>query len=427
MIEPNSRFASLYPVWAGQVIRRISHEVVQIALIWYLTVQTESLTVLSFALIVAVLPHILFPPFFEYTLQKINQRRCILITYGAICLTSILMMSAFWLGKEELWMIMLMIFIRSWRTALITPALDDLLLVLAPQYSRQRVFKANLKLRRALGVAAPLLAALIIINFPIYIILGLDIGIIVITLIPLVFTRPSNRGERLHSQSIRLDKILAEISETISYVVHWRGFYILTCGITMLNFLLTPGFSLLPLHVYKYFKHGVIAFCMLESAFSAGVILGEEFLASNGGLNSIIHTILFGILGLSFGVGLMAYAGSDQYFFVLAGILIAGFMNPIANEPVFAIMHAHIYPSIQQRVASLLEGVVSSVMPLSLILVAMTAKWMNVRWWLAIGAIGCMVIAAGGFFIPDLMHIEEERTRSDLCEDKAKQNEQGGK
>ena len=84
-------------------------------------------------------------------------------------------------------------------------------------------------------------------------------------------------------------------------------------------------------------------------------------------------------------------------------------MNPMANGPIFAIMQTYVEPSMQGRVFSLLESIVSAMMPISMAIAAPVTDWIGIRGWLAFGAIGCVVIGVGGFFVPALVKIEDGR------------------
>jgi DHA3 family macrolide efflux protein-like MFS transporter len=161
--------------------------------------------------------------------------------------------------------------------------------------------------------------------------------------------------------------------------------------------------------VTGYFEKGAIELSAIESAFSAGMILGGMILSAWGGFKKNIITTLLGILGLSLGTALIALTPSNMFFLAVVGMAVTGFMQPMANGPLFAIMQAHVDPQIQGRVFSMLESMVSAMMPVSMLIAAPVAEWIGIRGWLMFGAAGCLVIGLGGFFIPSLMNIEEER------------------
>ena len=89
---------------------------------------------------------------------------------------------------------------------------------------------------------------------------------------------------------------------------------------------------------------------MIEAVFSIGMIIGGIILGAWGGFKRKVTTTLTGILGMAFGVALIAIANKDQFALALVGMAITGFMLPIANGPLVAILQAHVEPDIQGRV-----------------------------------------------------------------------------
>jgi len=104
-------------------------------------------------------------------------------------------------------------------------------------------------------------------------------------------------------------------------------------------------------------------------------------------------------------------APSNNFMLAVFGMSLAGFMNPIANGPIFAIMQTYVEPEMQGRVFSLLESMVSAMMPISMVVAAPVVEWVGIRGWLAFGAIGCFAIGLAGFFTPSLVHIEDNREK----------------
>jgi DHA3 family macrolide efflux protein-like MFS transporter len=203
-------------------------------------------------------------------------------------------------------------------------------------------------------------------------------------------------------------RIIEDVKFGFRYLVSWKGMFYLALAATLLNFLLNPGFTFTPLLVTEYFGKGAIELSAIESAFSAGMILGGMVLSTWGGFKKNIITTLLGILGLSFGTIVIALTPPHMFYLAVAGMAITGFMQPMANGPLFAIMQGHVDAEIQGRVFSMLESMVSAMMPISMLIAAPVAEWIGIRGWLMFGAAGCLVIGAGGFFIPALMNIEEK-------------------
>lgn len=64
-----------FSIWIGQMVSLVGSQIVQFALVWWLTEQTGSATVLAMATLVAMLPMIVFGPFAGALVDRCQRRR----------------------------------------------------------------------------------------------------------------------------------------------------------------------------------------------------------------------------------------------------------------------------------------------------------------------------------------------------------------
>jgi len=397
-----------FPVWIGQAFSLFGSELIQFSLIWYLTNKTGSASVLATASFVALIPRVFLAPISGALIDRWNRRKVMIFADALIALATTILAVLFWLDIIQVWHIYVILFIRALGSSFHWPAMQASTTLLVPKDQLARISGMNQTLRGALGIAAPLISALILEVLPIYLILVIDIATAAIAIFPLLFISLPEVN-RILNKKIGFGPVWEDIKAGYRFLLGWRGLLYLTLASTILNFLLNPGFTFLPLLVTEHFKKGVIELSMIESAFSAGMIIGGIVLSAWGGFKRNIFTTLTGIIGLAIGTGMIALAQSGQFYFAVAGVSLAGFMNPIANGPIFAIIQTHVEPEMQGRVFSLLESMVSAMMPVSMVVAAPVAEWIGIRGWLVFGAIGCLVIGVAGFFTPSLIHIEDGR------------------
>ncbi|MCD6577364.1 MAG: MFS transporter [Anaerolineaceae bacterium] len=398
-------------IWVGQAFSLLGSELVQFSLIWYLTKKTGSASVLATASFVALLPRVFLSPISGALVDRWNRQMVMIFADGSIAIATMVLAGVFWFEAIQIWHIYLILFIRALGSGFHWPAMQASTSLMVPKNQLTKISGMNQTLRGAMGIAAPLLAALLLEIFPIYGILFIDVITAIIAIFPLLFIlipQVNHSVEKITG----LSQIWDDIKVGYTFLVGWRGLLYLTLAATILNFLLNPGFTFTPLLVTEHFGKGVIELSMIESAFSAGMIIGGMVLSTWGGFNRNIYTSLAGIIGLAVGTGLIAIAPSDHFMLAVFGMSLAGFMNPIANGPIFAIMQTYVEPEMQGRVFSLLESMVSAMMPISMVIAAPVAEWVGIRGWLAFGAIGCFVIGLVGFFTPSLLHIEDNRKKN---------------
>jgi len=401
---------TFFSVWIGQAFSLLGSELVQFSLIWYLTEKTGSASVLAAASFVALLPRVFLSPISGALVDRWNRQKVMIFADVLIAAATMILAGIFWLEYIQVWHIYVILFIRALGSGFHWPAMQASTSLLVPKDQLARISGMNQTLRGAMGIAAPLLAALMLEIFPIYGILSIDVITAIIAISPLLIVsipKVNHTVEKIAS----LSHIWDDIKAVFKFLVGWRGLLYLTLAATFLNFLLHPGFTFTPLLVTDHFGKGVIELSMIESAFSMGMIIGSLVLSAWGGFRRNIYTVLTGIIGLALGTGLIALAPSNHFMLAIFGMSLAGFMNPIANGPIFAIMQIHVEPEMQGRVFSLLESMVSAMMPISMVVAAPVAEWVGIRGWLAFGAIGCFAIGLVGFFTPSLVHIEDNREK----------------
>ena len=401
---------TFFPVWVGQAFSLLGSELVQFSLIWYLTEKTGSASVLAIASFMALLPRVFLSPISGALVDRWNRQKVMIYADALVATATIILAGIFWLEYIQVWHIYVVLFIRALGSGFHWPAMQASTSLMVPKDQLARISGMNQTLRGAMSIVAPLLAALMLEIFPIYEILSIDVITAIIAISPLLFVLIPQVNQNVEKKA-GFSHIWDDIKVGFKFLVGWRGLLYLTLAATVLNFLLFPGFTFTPLLVTDHFGKGVIELSMIESAFGMGMIIGGLVLSTWGGFRRNIYTILTGIVGLAVGTGLIALAPSNNFMLAVFGMSLAGFMNPIANGPIFAIMQTYVEPEMQGRVFSLLESMVSAMMPISMVIAAPVAEWVGVRGWLAFGAIGCLVIGVVGFFTPSLVHIEDNREK----------------
>ena len=105
--------ASFFTIWGGQALSILGSQLVQFALIWYLTVQTGSATVLATASLVGTLPQVILGPFVGTLVDRWNRRWIMLLADGIIALATIVLAVLFALDAVAIWHIYVVMLIRS--------------------------------------------------------------------------------------------------------------------------------------------------------------------------------------------------------------------------------------------------------------------------------------------------------------------------
>jgi len=175
----------------------------------------------------------------------------------------------------------------------------------------------------------------------------------------------------------------------------------------IINFVMAPASSLMPLLVTKHFHGDALQLGTLEAAWGIGVIAGGLFLSVWGGFRRRIYTTLLGVTLMGVGIIVTGLAPSTMFWLAIAGNAIAGFMSPIANGPLFAVLQATVAPDYQGRVFTVVNSLASAMMPLSLAVAGPLADSLGIRAWYVMGGVSCVAIGLVARFIPAIVNLEQ--------------------
>jgi MFS transporter, DHA3 family, macrolide efflux protein len=397
-----------FTVWTGQAFSLFGSNLVQFALIWHITAATGSATILAIASMVGMLPQVLLGPFAGALVDRWNRRLVIMVSDAIIALFSLLLAILFYTGTAQIWQILVIMAIRSLGGAFHWPAMQASTSLMVPHSQLARIAGMNQALMGTMGIVAPPLGALLLSFMPVGGILLIDVSTAAIAIFAISLVRIPQPARLQVTAGTGLRPLIEDMKIGFRYIARWPGLLALGGLAMIINFLVTPAFSLIPILVTRHFGGEAIQLGIINSSFSVGFVIGGLALSAWGGFKKKIYTSFMGLAGMGIGIMIAGSAPSNLFYVGLAGMAIAGIMNPIANGPLFAIFQASIAPEMQGRVLSLISSTAGLISPLSLLVAGPIADALGIQTWYWIAAIACILLAGAGLFIPAIMSIEEQ-------------------
>jgi DHA3 family macrolide efflux protein-like MFS transporter len=202
-----------------------------------------------------------------------------------------------------------------------------------------------------------------------------------------------------------------DVREGLRFVYRWPGVMALLIMASVINFVLNPAFALMPILVTGHFGGGALQLGWMDSAWGIGVVLGGLILSAWGGFRRRILTTLMGLIGLGVGTLLIGLTPAALFELALASMFVAGFMNPITNGPVMAIVQAIVPPEMQGRVFTVIGSLAGAMSPLGMLIAGPVADAVGVRFWYVMGGAVCLLMGAMAFGIPAIVHLEDNHGR----------------
>lgn len=394
-----------FVIWTGQVFSLLGSQLVQFALVWHLTRTTGSATVLAFAMMMAILPQVLISPLAGALVDRWNRRVVMIVADGSIALVTLLLAVLFATGAAQIWHIYAVMFIRATGGAFHWPAMQASTTLMVPEKHLSRIAGLNQMLWGAANIIAPPLGALLIGLLPMYGVIGIDVGTALIGIVPLFFIaipQPARQAAPEGSQT----SLLADLGEGFALVRGWPGLLAVLIMAMVINLLVGPAVSLLPLLVTNHFGGGVLELAWFQSAQGIGMVAGGLALGVWGGFKRRMVTAGLGLLFMGLGFGVVGVVPPQAMGLAIGALFLAGLMSPIVNGSFMAIIQVIVPPEMQGRVITLVMAGTAAMMPLGLAVAGPVADALGVPFWFVIGGVATALMGVAGFAIPAVLHLE---------------------
>jgi len=397
-----------FSIWGGQAISLFGSQLVQFAIIWWLTQETGSATVLAIASLVGMLPEVILGPFAGTLVDRWKRKQVILAADSAIALATLGLAYLYAVNAVGVGTIYVLLLVRGIGASFHWPAMAAATSLMVPKEELTRVQGLNQMLQGILRIVAAPLGALLLSLIPIQTILMIDVGTALFAILPMaLISIPEITRKQTGMQTSAKSSFWQEFVSGLRYVGSWPGLLVLMLMAMMINFLLTPAGSLMPFLVSDYFGGGAIQLGWLESAFGFGLIAGGLVLGAWGGFKKRIRTSMLGLIGLGLGMLVLGFIPADKFWMAILSAFFAAAMLPFVDGPIHAIVQAVIEPDMQGRVFTLMGSLSAAMAPLGLIIAGPVADAIGVQSWYLIGGGSAIIMAVLGFSLPAVMNIED--------------------
>ena len=347
---------------SSQSLSLFGSMLVQYAIIWYVTLITQSGVILTISTISAFLPQIIISLFAGVWADR-YPRKLLIISADVLIAVSTLILALFFLfGYKELWLIFLVSGIRAVGAGIQMPAVNALLPQIVPTEKLIRVNSINGTIQPFIMIAAPVVSGALLSLSSLESIFFIDVvtAILAVSLL-LVLKVPAHQKAAAGQKTGYLDDLRAGLA----YIGQNRTIKTLLIFFAFVFFLATPVIFLTPLLVTRSFGEDVWRLTATEVAFFAGSIIGGSIMTAWGGfknhfrtigLSCILWAILFVLLGLS-----------NVFVLFLVVMFFSGIPMPMFNVPTTTLLQEMVDPNMQGRVFGVMQLIMTTIMPVGML------------------------------------------------------------
>ena len=371
----------------SQTISMFGSFLVQYAIMWHLTLTTKSGLVLALAAIFGFLPQAIVSIFAGVWADRMNRRVMILISDSAIALSTLGLAFFMMSGVTDLWLIYLVMAVRSIGAGVQMPAVSALLPQIVPADQLMRINGINSTIQSAMGLLAPIAAAAVYASMSIVAIFFIDVVTAVIGIALLMFVAVPTL-ERAQAGAEK-PSYFADLADGIRYIVtHEVVRWVMVIFALVFLIAVAPS-NLTPLMIARTFGTEVWKLTVGEIIFSIGMAAGGALLATVAAKISRVKlivgaSILFGVL--SIGMGLSTNLWVFYGFFFLIGLAVPAFFTSAMT-----MLQETVEPERQGRVFGFVGIVIAVAMPIGMTVLGPLADIISVESLLMIS--GAVMIA----------------------------------
>jgi DHA3 family macrolide efflux protein-like MFS transporter len=404
--EKPASMRPFFAIWSGQVFSLLGSELVQFALVWWLTTSTGSATILALATMMAVLPRVFVSPIAGALVDRWNRRLVMVLADGLSALAIVVLALLFAFDAVQVWHVYVVMFVRAACAAFHWPAMQASTSLMVPDEHLARVAGLNQALQGLGAIVAPPLGALLLAVLPMQAVLAVDVVTAVLAIAPLLFVYVPQPERTGNAEQASRPSMVADMREALRFLRAWPGILMVIAIAVVVNFLLFPALSLQPLLVTGHFRGDVLQLAWLQSAFGVGMVSGGITLSVWGGFK---RRSLTGLLALALnGVGLavIGLVPANGFPLAVGAMFFAWFMNPIANGALFALLQTIVPADMQGRVFTLLNSAAGAMIPLGLLVAGPLADVVGVQVWFLIGGLTMAAMGLGALFVPAITRMD---------------------
>lgn len=362
----------------SQTISLFGSALVQYAITWYITLETQSGVMMTISIICGFLPTFFLSPFAGVWADRYNRKLLIMLSDSMIAISTLILAIIFLMGYGSIWMLFVVSAVRSVGAGIQTPAVGAILPQLVPEDKLTKVNATNGSIQSLIMLIAPMISGALLSIATIEAIFFIDVvtaAIAVFTL--LVFLKVPTHAKAMEKQTTSYFYDMHEGYIYIKNHSYVKKFFIF-CA--FLFFLAGPPSFLTPLQVTRSFGDEVWRLTAIEIAFSIGMMIGGIIMASWGGLKNKVYTIvlgatIMGACGVAFGV-------TSIFWIYLIFMGVVGVAIPIFNTPAMVLLQEKVEEEFMGRVFGVMSMISSIMMPLGMMIFGPAADIVKIEWLL---------------------------------------------
>lgn len=373
----------------SQTISLLGSSLVQYAVMWYITINTQSGTMMTISILCSFLPTFFLSPFAGVWADRYNRKIIIMVSDSVIAIATLVMAILFMIGYENVWLFFSVLVISAVGDAVQMPTEGAFIPQLVPHEKLIRINSINGSVQSVVMFISPLLGGILLTAASIKLLLFINVITAVIAVVVLfAFLHVPLRIKAVVNQSF---SYFEELRAGFVYAINHK--YVKTFFIfASVFFILSAPVSFLPpLQIARSLGNNIWRLTAIDIVLSAGMTMGGILMSIWGGFNNRAYTIAVSILIT--GVCTTALGIVSVFWIYLVVIGIVGIATTVFNIPAAVLLQENVKEEYMGRVFGVFAMITNCMMPIGMLLFGPLADYVRIDWLLRIS--GLLIIVVG--------------------------------
>lgn len=347
---------------ASQTLTLFGSSLVQYAILWHITLRTQSGVMMTASIISGFLPTFLLAPFAGVWADRYNRKHLIILSDALIAAATLILAVLFMAGYQEVWLLFVVSAIRALGTAVQMPAVGAFLPQLCPE---DRLMRANgwlSSIQSGIMLVSPMVGGALLTVASFHHVLLVDV---VTAAIAILVFRTLKVAPHAKAAEKQVTSYWSDIALGMVYIRghHFVRSFLLFAAVFF--WLVSPAAFLTPLQVVRAFGGDVWRLTLIEVAFSSGMLAGGVLMATWGGFSNRVWTMALSMVLIGLTTVLLGVV--SVFWIYLAVMVVVGVSIPAFNTPANVLLQEKVEASYLGRVFGVMTMISSGMMPMGML------------------------------------------------------------
>jgi DHA3 family macrolide efflux protein-like MFS transporter len=383
----------------SQTVSLLGSMVVMYAIMWYVTLSTQSGIMMTIFVLTSFVPSILISPFAGVWADRLNRKKLMIIADLSIAAVTLLISILFFLGIRDIWIIFVVSIVRAFGQAVHQPAVSAVYPQIVPSEYLVKVQGIAQGIQSSSMIIMPLLAGLLLATIPLEYILLIDVVTAIIAVALLIwFVRIPKHNAETSNQQINYFK---DIKDGLSYTFNHKFiFRIMLFGFLFMILVAAPSF-LTYLQVARVFGPEAWRLATLEAVFGIGMLIGSFLVSIWGGFKNRLITYFISYIAL--GLSTIVIGLPFNFYFYVSIWAVVGFFIALSSPLLVGLIQEKVDPEYIGRVFSVFGLINTISLPLGMLVFGPLSDFYDISLIILLSGVGMVLIAIVPFFIKNLI------------------------